>query len=457
MKVRNGRHRVLNTIALSALIAVPAAGQCINEDLKLTAFNAAGSDEFGVSVAVSGTIAVIGARTDGSGDNSGSAYVFDLTNGQQLFQLTAADAAGRDQFGISVAVYGTTAIIGAPEDDDAGGDSGSAYLFDMTTGQQLIKLTASDAAANDQFGVSVGISGTIAIVGAWSDDDAGSAAGSAYLFDTITGQQLFKLTASDAASGDRFGNSVAVSGNTAIVGARFNDDGGSASGSAYLFDTTTGQQLFKLTAADAAPGDRFGVSVATDGVLAVIGASENDDAGSNSGSAYLFDIATGQQIFKLTASDAMAADEFGSSVAVSGGFAVVGASRNDDGGAGSGSAYAFDTGTGRQVFKLLASDAAAQDQFGHAVAFSDGTGIVGAWGDDSVGTNSGSAYVFDLAAAEPCLADWNADCSINFFDVSAFLAAYDAQDPSADLAPPFGSWNFFDVSAYLVSFNTPCP
>ena len=102
----------------------------------------------------------------------------------------------------------------------------------MTTGNQLFKLTATDAAANDRFGNSIAISGNTVIVGAYQDDDGGSQSGSAYVFDVTTGNQLFKLTATDATVSDLFGFSVAISGNTAIVGAYRDDDGATDSGSA---------------------------------------------------------------------------------------------------------------------------------------------------------------------------------------------------------------------------------
>ncbi len=143
----------------------------------------------------------------------------------------ASDATAADDFGYSVAISGNTAIVGAHGNDDVGLESGSAYLFDITTGNQLAKLTASDAAARDWFGRSVAISDNTAIVGAYGDGG-----GSAYLFDITTGNQLAKLTASDAATDDLFGYSVAISGNTAIVGACFDDDAGDWSGSAYLFE-----------------------------------------------------------------------------------------------------------------------------------------------------------------------------------------------------------------------------
>ena len=144
-------------------------------------------------------------------------------------KLTASDAASEDYFGYSVGISGATAIVGAHRD-------GSAYLFDATTGAQIAKLTASDAAAGDNFGISVGISGATAIVGAHRDaDDDGFYSGSAYLFNATTGAQIAKLTASDAAGGDYFGHSVAIFDNTAIVGAFADDDAGFNSGLAYVF------------------------------------------------------------------------------------------------------------------------------------------------------------------------------------------------------------------------------
>jgi len=331
-------------IGTTALLGAPTAAIAqTNETLKLTASDTAAFDQFGWSVALSGTTAIVGANLDdvvGNGD--GSAYLFDTNSGNQLFKLTAADAASGDQFGHSVALSGNTALVGARWDDDAGSASGSAYLFNTPTGNQLAKFTASDAAAADEFGSSVALSGTTALIGArFGDSLLAADSGSAYLFDTTTGNELFKLTASDAAAGDEFGFSAALTGNTAIVGAPNDDDAGNISGSAYLFDTTTGNELFKLTASDAAVGDHFGFSVAISGNIAVIGALLDDDGGSQSGSAYLFDVTTGNELAKFTASDAAAGDTFSSSVALSGSTAVIGARTDDGVGLDEGSAYIF--------------------------------------------------------------------------------------------------------------------
>ncbi len=154
------------------------------------------------------------------------------------------------------------------------------------------KLTASDAAAGDVFGFSVALSGDTALVGAVGDDDAGSFSGSAYVFvrSGTSWIQQAKLTASDAASNDIFGGSVALIGDTALVGAAGDDDAGSVSGSAYVFvrSGTTWTEQAKLTASDAAAGDRFGIAVALNGSTALVVAPNDDDAAFSSGSAYVF-------------------------------------------------------------------------------------------------------------------------------------------------------------------------
>ena len=194
--------------------------------------------------------------------------------------IARADGAEGDHFGGSVAISGGTAIVGASGDDDCGGASGSVYVF-QDTGRgstQVAKLTASDGAMADYFGTSLAISGNTAVVGASGDNDCGSESGSVYIFQDTPSRwtQVAKLAASDGAAGDRFGYCVAISGNTAIVGAWGDDDvcpGNiecDSAGSAYLFDATTGEELFKLTASDAAEDDRFGGYVAIDGNTAVV-------------------------------------------------------------------------------------------------------------------------------------------------------------------------------------------
>ena len=424
---------------------------------KLTAGDAAEMDYFGKSVSISGDIVVVGSECDDdAGICSGSAYVFDATTGVQLHKLTAGDAAAYDYFGLRVSVSGNTIVVGAADDDDAGTNSGAVYVFDATTGVQLHKLTADDGAEFDWFGSFVSVSGNTIVIGAFGDDDAGSMSGSVYVFDATTGQQLHKLTADDAAEDDWFGFSGAISGDIIVVGSLNDDDAGGDSGSAYVFDATTGQQLHKLTAGDAEAGDRFGISVSVSGDTIVVGAYWDDDAGSKSGSAYLFNATTGQQLHKLTADDAATDDLFGWAVSVSGNSIVVGAPAPYDFDAGSwtGSAYVFDVNTGQQLCKLIADDAATDDRFGDSVSVSGDIIVVGASGNDDAGWDSGSAYVFQPSG--PCPADVNGDGKVNIDDLFLVLGAWGVCDDCPEDLNDDGKVNIDDLFVILGDWG-PCP
>ena len=326
-------------------------------------------------------------------------------------KLLASDGASGDLFGSSVSISsdGLTAIVGAWGDDDNGSSSGSAYIFKYANGEWTeTKLTADDGASDDNFGrfLSITGDGLTAIVGAFKDD---SNKGSAYIFEYANGSWTqTKLLASDGASGDYFGSSVSISsdGLTAIVGAYSDVENGSRSGSAYIFKYANGvwSQTEELLASDGATYDNFGysVSISSDGLTAIVGAYGDDDNGSSSGSAYIFEYANGSWTqTKLLASDGASSDNFGRSVSISGDglTAIVGAYGDDDNGSSSGSAYIFKyaNGSWTETTKLLASDGASGDNFGNSVSISsDGlTIIVGAYSDVENGSRSGSAYIYN--------------------------------------------------------------
>ena len=375
---------------------------------------------FGQSVAIDGDYMVVGTPYANSPDawQTGSAQVFrrddggtptDGSDDTWVFQgeLTAGDAVEGDCFGYSVAISGDTVVVGAYGDDDAGSQSGAAYVFARvgSTWNEQAKLTAGDAAEGDCFGYSVAISGDTVVMGAYGGDDAGLQSGAAYVFARVGGtwNEQAKLTAGDAARLDYFGCSVAISGDNVVVGADHYYLDGVNSGSAYVFarDGGTWSQEGKLTANDAAADDLFGWCVAISGDTVVVGVVGDDDTGEHSGSAYVFirDGSEWNQQGKLTAEDAAGGDYFGNSVALSGDTVVVGAYRDDDGGGSAGSVYVFasDGSAWKRQGKLTAGDAAAEDYFGSSVAISGGTLVVGAFGNDDGGGNSGSAYVFSGA------------------------------------------------------------
>jgi len=308
---------------------------------KLTASDGATIDWFGNSVSLSGSMALVGAYQDDIGGivNQGSAYLFDCASlpCSQIDKLTASDRAANDNFGISVSLDGSLALVGAYRDDIGGnGDQGSAYLFDCASlpCSQIDKLTAFDGDSDDQFGVSVSFCGSLALVGASSDNIGGNSnQGSAYLFDcaSLPCSQLDKLTASDGAANDHFGISVSLSGSLALVGAYGDEIGGNSNqGSAYVFNCTSFpcSQVDKLTASDGTTLDQFGYSVSFSGSLILVGAHGDDIGGnSNQGSAYLYDCSSlpCSQVDKLSAFDGASVEYFGRSVSLYDSFILVGA------------------------------------------------------------------------------------------------------------------------------------
>ncbi len=332
--------------------------------------------------------------------------------------LNPSGAAG-EEFGRSVAIFGDTMLIGATGDSvGANANQGRAYIYRWTgTGWALeATLTAADGAANDLFGTAVALSADTAIVGATRDNvGANLNQGSATVFTRsgTTWTQQATLTATGGAASDSFGISVTLSGDTAIVGANFDDVGANGNqGSAYVFTRsgTTWTQQAQLNSTGGAANDQFGYSVALSVDTAIVGAFAADvGTNFNQGSAYVF-VRSGTiwtQQAQLTAADGAASDLFGISVTLSGDTAIVGGSGDDIGVATDrGSAYVFNRSGTRwtQQAQLLAADGGTFDNFGNSVSISGDTVVVGAPSDDT-GTNTrGSAYTFDIAFNDLSLA-----------------------------------------------------
>ena len=423
-------------IAMALAVALPDSTEAVSfrEVTKLIALDALADDRFGHSVAISGDIAVVAAPgEDAAGFEAGAVYVLQRFEGitgswREVRKLIASDGQAEDHLGVSVAVGGDTVIVGSPFEDSEGIDAGAAYIFQRDAGGadnwgEVKKLTASDAQVANQFGLSVAISGDTAIVGSnvvGNYDDVRRLAGAAYVFERHEGGadnwgEVKRLLSSDRDVSDHFGWSVALSSDTAVVSALFEDAGGDAAGAAYVFVRTEGGvdnwgEVEKLTASDAQADDQFGISVAISGETVIVGATFFlRFGGSKVGAAYIFQRDAGGadnwgEVKKLTASDAQAGDQFGFSVAASGDTAIVGYA--DIGGGFAGAAYVFVRSQGGvdnwgEVKKLTASDAQAGDEFGHGVAVSGDTAVIGAWFEDAGGTNAGAVYLFEPGSPIP--------------------------------------------------------
>ncbi len=380
---------------------------------QLSSSGASIGDQFGRSVSIFANLAVVGVSADDDlGEDAGAAFVYRFEGDQWVEQakLLASDGEAGDAFGRSVAIDGQTIAVGAWGDDDLGNYSGAVYIFEFDGEQWLetAKVLAPNGQGRDEFGRSVALCGTRLVVGAPGDSDLGTGAGAVYVYE-LDGQDWInqiKLLASDGVTRDALGEEVDICGDVIIAGAKWDDDADSNSGSAYIFRYNgSSWDETKLLASDAAKDDFFGSDVGVDGDRAVVGSFYDDDQGSKSGSAYVYDYnGSSWDETKILPTDGGSLDNFGQSVSVSGDVIVVGADHADEGGENSGAAYVFRYSGSQwiQEMKLLPMVRMSNDSFGGAVCVHDDVTVVGAWGSDNQTTDAGSAFIFAGLTGRDC-------------------------------------------------------
>ena len=388
---------------VSKVFGPPAIGTVVFS-AKLTASDGAAGDKFGSSAGLSGDTLVLGAPFDGPADR-GSVYVFvrSGTGWTQQARLVADDAVDGDNFGVAVAVLGDTIVVGAERSDPLGSDSGAAYVFTRSGSNwtQLQKLVAGSGGLGQRFGNVVAISGETIVVAARSDD-------SAYVFvrSGSSWTQQVKLFAKDAVGSLQFGESVGIDGDTVVIGAVLDPTLGTQAGSAYVFvrSGSTWSQQAKLLASDGAALDHFGSAAAISGDTIAVGADLADIPVAGVGAAYVFvrSEATWTQQAKLLPVDWGSGDAFGTGVGLSGDTLLVGAFKEDNSAVDSGAAYIFvrSGANWTQQQKLKSSQPGALARFGNAVAIGGATVLVAAFQDDDLGSLSGSADVFTVPQAD---------------------------------------------------------
>ncbi|MFZ0545284.1 MAG: FG-GAP repeat protein [Candidatus Promineifilaceae bacterium] len=386
-------------------------------EAKLTADDGAADDQFGFAVALDGDTALVGAyQADiGGSSNQGAAYVFNRAGvfWSQTEKLTANSGSAEDTFGYAVALDGSFALVGAPTEDVNGNvDQGAAYIFSRTgnSWSQQARLITADTVAGDEFGRSVALDGSTALVGApFEDIGFDEDQGAAYVFTNNNGSwgQEGRLATGDGAGDDQLGGAVALDGNTALVGAHLAAiNGNNNQGAAYVYirNGNSWSQQAKLTADDGAQGDRLGRSVAVEGDTALIGAPMADINGNgNQGAAYVFirDNDSWSQQSKLTDwTNGEGGDRFGRSVALDGDTALVGAIYSElwFGNPDRGAVYAYERSELAWLSKgdVAAQDGEEDDQFGYAVAVDGDTALIGAPDVEIDGVvKQGVAYIFE--------------------------------------------------------------
>jgi hypothetical protein len=444
---------LIPTILLIISFPILSISQVYHQVQKIVASERASADVFGLSVAISGNYAIVGAQyesQDTMGLNAlvyaGAAYIFERDNNgnwNQKQKIVPSDRTTNDYFGASVAISGNQVIVGAYEKNGIDGTTyphaGAAYIFKRGSNghwNQTGKLLAADTGSYNHFGYTVSISGRHAIVGVPIDmkDATGvndlNSAGSAYVFEQdgngnwSTSQ---KITSSDRATADLFGAAVAISGNYAIVGAyqqdrdSLNVDSLADAGAVYVFQRDgfgIWNQKQKIVSSDRTAGDRFGIAVSIDSSYIIAGAYLQDvdineyNFKSNAGAAYIFERNGNNdwiQTKKLLPADRAINDNFGATVSINGNYAMVGVQNKstDASGnnflSGAGAAYIYKragNGTWSPLQKIVASDRAVGDAFGGSVCISDSSAFSGAYlqDEDVNGANplngAGAAYIY---------------------------------------------------------------
>ncbi|MGD8452227.1 MAG: M14 family zinc carboxypeptidase [Phycisphaerae bacterium] len=402
----------------------------------------AAQQQAGCAVGVSGTTAVIGAFGDADlGFFTGAVHVCEWDGATWVPQdeLHAADATVFASFGWSVAISGNVLVVGAEKEAENGTLAGAAYVFRRSGGswQQEAKLLAADGVTGDHFGCSVGCSANLVAVGAWGDDDLGSTSGAVYVFARQGGSwvQVAKLTEPEGDADYRFGESVAVCGDTIVVGASSSDAQGESSGAAYVYvcDGLACQPQGQLLPANGGAGHALGTSIAVSGDTVVVGALGYLDPW-HEGAAHVFhrDGAQWSEQATLLMTDPAYVGGLGQAVSIAGNPAqqiLVGAD---------GAAYLYrQTGDGwYNTGRFAPADVASTDQFGTAVALSGVAALVGAPGDDTLGQAAGAVRVFQGVG----------DCNESGLPDACDLAAGTSVDANGNGVPDECEWSLGDLN-----------
>lgn len=454
-------------LALAALGGAAAWAQCPPDaPVRLLSPEAVPGDKVGSCVATDGQrIAVGSLKSTGFLDVAGAVDVYErvpaLTGPwTHLVRLRPTPLSTDDSFGNAVALRADTLAVGAQFDSSR---RGAVYIF-KETGKgwiQAQKLTANDGAPSDFFGSSIALDGDRLVIGAYGDQDAGPNTGSAYVFERPDGASPFaqagKLLAPDPVTLNEFGADVAISGGFAMAGASSRNGG---RGAVYVFERQGAVWTWTqtLTASDGAVNDFFGEAIALDGDTALLATGKRNGPAVDAGGVYVFRLVAGawtQQGGAITASDAAANARFGATVSLDGDAALVGANRDSEAGAVAGAVYVLRRDNAGAPFterdKLTLPGADANDQFGWSVAIAGGAGAAGAPFNNDQGAEQGAAAALDLPA--PCPADLTCDGLVNSADLAGLLGAWgpvlqgapedlngDGFVGSPDLAGLLGAW-----------------
>jgi WD40 repeat protein len=410
-----GELLVLAAIALTAnmLAAASSVGLSLDRHKQLHTLDdptVTSGDVFGGSVALDGEFAVVGALGHGaSATDVGEAHLFNARTGALLRSFSDPTPSAFDFFGRSVAINGRYVLIGANGDDTLGANIGQAHLFDVHSGQLVRTFDNPTPSQSFHFGATLAIQGGIAAIGA---PGGGGDKGRVHLFDVTSGDLLRTISPPPAHIGSGFGLRVAFDADYVAIGAPSNGvDSDPNPGYVGVFRASSGDLLHVLQDPTPTGGDAFGVSLAIDGRRIIVGASGDDTLAPNAGQAHMFDLQTGDLLYTLSPDQGGSHQEFGEAVALDGLAVLVGAvgdrtlSRpGDPNRFGVGRAYLFEASAGVLLSVIDDPTPTSGDLFGSSVAIEGTIALIGAPADDTAGPNVGQAYGFAIDVPEPLTA-----------------------------------------------------
>lgn len=378
--------------------------EVVTEDRRIAGNDTTVGDNFGFDVDVGDGRIAVGAPFDNViNPDAGSAYLFDLATGAQLSKTTVPFGGFTDNFGTSVALSGGSLFAGAPREDASTTLSGIIYRIASASGQLTQQILPSGSGGSTPVGHSLGediaVDGPLLVSGSRGDSFLAPGGGSVHVFDAASGALIRKLFPSDPGFADNFGDSVDVSGSLVVVGSPFDDDTADDAGAAYLFDATTGAELFKFTPTDTGDDDLVGRFVAIDGDTVLVGAPFLNDADGtvNAGAVYVYDAVSGALIARLSSPAPGTNHRFGDGLAIGAEHLLIGESLGlDSSGVQAGVIHVYDRTTLARVARLEASAGIAEDALGESIAVDGDTVVAGARGADDLGDLAGAAYVFTL-------------------------------------------------------------
>jgi len=433
-------------------VATPTQISPCNIDTLLTALDnpmPLRGDDFGHTVEISGNHAVVGAPRDNPGgvQNAGSAYIFNTFTGKLEFTLNNPSPRREDRFGNFISIWEDIAIVSAHGDDPfgIGGSVGSIYFFSLNSGE-LLRTITNPSLEMEAFGYGIDVSGNLLVVGA-------PGAEKVYVFDATS--EILISTINYPGSNPHvsiFPVALAISGNLVVVGPKRDDPGGIMNaGIAYVFDAMTGNLVSTLNNPEPHTSDLFGNSVAISGNNVIVGAYANYLEGiDDTGSAYIFNAITGVLDLTLNNPYPAISDWFGFAVSISNDFAVVGSHGDKPGGLNTaGSAYVFDVLTGNLVAELPNPEPESGDRFGLSVEISNNLVIVGAPKDNSGGIgSSGRAYIFTCPSLVPTPTYLPTPCpGCTPYPTPSLPTVTPTPFPDIDVSPSFLTYSPHDFDA----------